>query len=164
MTPKLQFRRKRRGLSLVELVVSMGLMSLIMLPIIGLMATSYKVYNAGCTSRDGAYARQVALDAINLRLRNARNVVNATSGFLEVQLLNGGTATLEFVAGGLDWTESGIRQTLASGLTSARFNVGAGSGATPVAGDLLSIEVATKTSAEPVETWSSTTLWLRPTI
>ncbi len=154
----------RRGLSLVELVVSMGLLSLMMLPIVGLMATSFKVYNAGNTSRDGAYARQVALDAVSFRLKGSRQVVRARSGYLEVRLLNGTTAALELVDGGLYWTEGGARQMLATGITHARFSAGTGSGATTSAGELLLIEVASQASTEPVEKWSSTTLWLRPTI
>jgi len=164
MPSKNRLLRMRRGLSLVELVVSMGLLSLMMLPIVGLMATSYKVFNAGNTSRDGAYARQVALDAVSYRLQGARQVVRARSGYLEVRLLNGTTAALELTAGSLFWTEAGARQMLATGITNARFVAGTSTGATTSAGELVLIEVASQASTEPVEKWSTTTLWLRPTI
>lgn len=154
----------RSGLSLVELVVSMGLLSLMMLPIIGLMATSYKVFNAGNTHRDGAYARQVAMDAIGVRLQGAAEVLRISPGYLEVRLSGGAAAELELAGGSLFWTEAGDRQMLATGITNARFTAGTSAGDSTSAGELVLVEVASQANSEPVEKWSSTTLWLRPTI
>ena len=153
---------RRTGLSLVELVVSMGLLSLIMLPVVGLLATSFKVYNAGCTSRDAGYARQVALDAIAFRIQAADRVINTTTTLLRLQLISGGTAELGFVNDAVTWTVGGKTEVLASGISDAKFSMGSAAGAAPTAGDLVRVEVASKVVTEPLEKWSSTTFWVHP--
>lgn len=156
--------KTRRGFSLVELVIAMGLLAIIMMPIIALMATSYKVYNASSTSRDGTYLRQVALDSAAIRLQNTNRVVAAGTNFVDVQTATGATARLSYSAGRLYWREGGVNHVLVQDLSNARFSVGAASGATPAAGDLLLLEVGSRRPGEPVETWSSTRFWIKPTI
>ena len=164
MTRERSRRTQQPGLSLVELVVSMGLMSLIMMPVIGLMATSYKVYNASSTTLDGGYARQVALDSAAMRLQFAQRVLAVGTNFGDVQMASGATARLSISGTQLTWTEGGTTQILVSGLSSARFSVGAAGRATATAGELLLIEVGSRAPGDPLETWSSTQLWIKPTL
>lgn len=156
--------RSRHGFSLVELVIAMGLLSIIMMPIIALMATSYKVYNASSTSRDGNYLRQVALDAAAMRLQSANRVLAASPNFVDVRTASGTTARLFYSGGRLIWRESGVDQVLVQDLSNARFSVGAAAGATAAAGDLILLEVGSRRPGEPVESWSSTRLWIKPII
>ncbi|MEZ6136913.1 MAG: prepilin-type N-terminal cleavage/methylation domain-containing protein [Pirellulaceae bacterium] len=156
-------RRKRAGLSLVELVISMGLLSLMMLPVIALMATSYKVASASTTSRDSAYARHVALEVAALRLQYADQVVATGSNFIDVRLPTG-TGRLSYAGGRLNWRFGSLNEVLAQGLSNARFSVGAAPGANPEAGELLLIELGTRPTGAPTEVWSSTQIWIKPTI
>lgn len=151
-------------MSLIEVVISMGLLAVVMLPILGLMATSRKVMIAGDTSRSGDYARQTALDVAIVRLRSAQQVVDSGSNYVDVLTGSGTTCRLSVSNGRLLWTEAGIQQTLATGLSSANFTFGTAPGATPTAGTLLMLEVATQAPSEPVPHRSSTTIWIKPTI
>ncbi len=153
-----------RAMSLIEVVISMGLLAVVMLPIIGLMATSRKVMIAGDTSRSGDYARQTSLDAAIFRLRSAQQVVDSGSNYVDVITGTGTTGRLSVSGGRLLWTEAGVQQTLATGLSSANFTFGTASGAPATAGTLLMLEVATQASAEPMPHWSSATIWIKPTI
>ena len=154
----------RRAISLVEVVVSLGLLAAIMLPVAGLMATSHKVFQAGQVAHDAAYVRQTALDAARIRLQGCQRVVAVASQHVDLLTAAGTTARLTFVAGRLQWSEGGAVQVLASGLTAARFNVGTAAGANVTAGSLLMIEVATQRPGEPNPHWSTTTVWIRPSI
>jgi prepilin-type N-terminal cleavage/methylation domain-containing protein len=164
-TRTLRTRTQRtRGFSLVELVIAMGLLAIIMMPIIALMATSYKVYNASSTSRDGTYVRQVALDAAAIRLSATNRVLGAGTNYVDVRTAAGTTARLSYTGGTLVWRENGVNQVLVQDLSNARFSVGAAAGATATAGELILLEVGSRRPGEPVETWSSTRLWIKPTI
>ena len=155
---------RRPGLSLVELVVSMGLLSILMLPIIGLLATSHKVYNASNVRHDGNYARHIALDAVAARMGSAVRVVSANPSQIDVQLASGAVGRLTYSRGVLAWRVGTSVEVLARGLANARFSVGAVAGAGPAAGELVSVEVATRGTGEPADTWSSTNVWVKPTI
>lgn len=149
-------KRLRRAFSLIELVVAMSLLMVLMLPVIGLLSTSYKVYNASSTRAGGDGSRRAALDALSLRLQSAVRTTAAASNAVTVQLANGSTARLSYAGGRLFWREGGVTQTLVAGLSNARFSVGAATGATATAGELLLVEVATRATNEPAESWSST--------
>jgi hypothetical protein len=154
----------RHALSMVEVVLSLGLLSVIMIPIVGLMATSQKIMSAGQASRSGAYTRQTALDAAVVRLQSARRVLRTGSQHVDVLTASGTTARLSFSAERLLWIEGGVRQVLASGLTQVRFGSGAAPGASPTAGSLMSLELATQAPTEPAAQWSGTTVWIKPII
>jgi hypothetical protein len=156
--------RVRRGLSLLELTVSMGLLALIMIPVISLLSTSHKVMGASSTRQSGAYARHAALDAVGWRLTGCVQVVSSFPQRLVLRQADGSTATLRFSRGELQW-ETGLGvESLIIGLSNARFNVSAVSGSTIAAGELFLLEVATRGAGEPHETWSSTQYWIRPAI
>ncbi len=156
--------RHRRALSLLELIVSMGLLSLIMVPVVSLLGTSYKVMVASSDRQAGSYTRQVALDSVAYRLNGSTQVLAADAAELDVRLADGNTARLSFNRGELLWETSFGVETLVAGLSNARFSVGASKGASPLAGELFLIEVASRGPDEPRETWSSTQLWIRPTL
>jgi len=154
----------RRGLSLLELTVSMGLLALIMVPVISLLATSYKVMGASSARQSGAYARHAALDAVGWRLTGSVQVVSALPQRLLLRQEDGTLATLRIFRDELRW-ETGLGvETLMAGLSNARFSVEAVAGSPPAAGELLLLEVATRAAGEPQETWSSTHFWIRPAI
>lgn len=157
-----QHRTRRRGLSLLELVVSMGLLTILMLPVVGLLATSYKVYNASSQRHDGNYARQTALDAAEHVLRGAEQVVAVSRGSVNVRFADGTVGRLAYSRGRLTWTAGGASQTLADHLSDASFSVGTAAGASPSAGELLLVELATRGAGEPSDTWSNTRIWIRP--
>ncbi len=155
-------QRLRRALSLLELVVSMGLLALIMVPVISLLGTSYKVMNASSERAEGSYARQSALDAIGMNLRGCTQVLDAQAEELVVLTADGNKTRLSFSRGELLLETALGQQSLTTGLSGIRFSVGAKSGAPPAAGELILVEVASRGPSEPTETWSSTQLWIRP--
>ena len=156
--------RKRSAMSLLELIVSMGLLSLIMVPVVSLLGTSYKVMNASSDRQAGSYTRQVALDSVVYRLAGSTQVLDAGTDHITVLLADGDKARLSFGGGELFWETSFGVESLIAGLSNARFSVGAGPGATALAGELFLIEVASRGPGEPQETWSSTQIWIRPAI
>lgn len=156
-------RSTRHGMTLMELVVSMGLLAMIMLPVIGLLGTTYKVYNSSSERYNGSYARQTALDTTAMLLSGASDATTA-SNRVDVRFENGTSGRLSYSRGQLIWNFAGTSQVLVNGLTRARFTLGAAPGASPTAGELLLLEVASQSREEPVETWSSTRIWIRPTI
>jgi hypothetical protein len=154
----------RRGLSLLELTVSMGLLALIMVPVISLLSTSHKVMGASSAKQSGAYARHAALDAVGWRIAGSVQVVSALPQRLVLRQADGTVATLRLSRDELQW-ETGLgTESLIAGLSNARFSVGAVAGSPPAAGQLFLFEVATRAPGEPEETWSSTQFWIRPAI
>lgn len=155
---------QRRGVSLIEMVVSMGLLSVIMLPVISLLATSHKVFSASSARHDGNYLRHTSLDGASRVLAGAESVVAISSRSVEVQFSTGATGELAFGAGRLIWTFGGTAQELADGLSDARFTVSIAPGAPSVAGEIVRLEVASQSVGEPQANWSSTQVWVRPAI
>ncbi len=152
----------RVAMSLLELIVSMGLLSLIMVPVVSLLGTSYKVMNASSDRQSGNYTRQVALDSVAVRLAGSSQILSSSSSQVTALLSDGSQGRLSFSRGELTWeTPLGV-ETLIAGLSNARFSVGAIPGASLPAGELFLIEVASRGPGEPQETWSSTQIWIRP--
>ena len=160
---RIRLTPNRHGMTLLELIVSMGLLSMIMLPVIGLLGTTFKVYNSSSERYNGSYTRQTALDTTAMLLAGAEDATTTSNG-VDVRFANGTTGRLSYSNGQLTWDFAGTSQVLVTGLTGARFTLGAAPGAPPTAGELLLLEVASQSPDEPVETWSSTRIWIRPTI
>lgn len=156
-------RARRRGLSLLELVVSMGLLSLLMVPVVGLLSTSLKVYTASNDRFDGDYARQTALDGSTYLIRDGVAVVAHSPTSLEIRFASGSVGQLRYDRGQLTWTIGSARQLLSSSLTDARFSV-INSATDPTAGELIKLEFASQSSTEPTARWSTTQVWIRPLI
>lgn len=152
------------GVSLLELVISMGLLAVIMLPVISLMATSHKVYTASSHRHDGDYARRTALDAAGRVTQGAQTIVATGANYVDLQFPSGELGRLSFNGAGLTWTAAGTTQLLAIGLTQGRFSVGVAPGANSTAGGLLLVEVASRQAGEPQDSWSSAQFWIRPPI
>ena len=162
---RLRTLRSRRAMTLLELVVSMGLLALIMVPVVSLLGTSYKVMNRGSDQAEGSYARHVGLDAAAMLLSDSQNIIDSSTTHVTVGLSSGLQGRLSFSRGELLWQiNGGSPQLLARGLSGARFSVGTAAGATAVAGQLLKLELATRTTSDLSDQWSSTELWIRPTI
>ncbi len=157
-------QKRRAGVSLAELTVAMGLCAIIMLPVIGLLGTSHKVYSASSTRSGGDGARRAGLDAVSLRLADAVRIVSANSTAVRVQFPSGAVGVLSYGGGRLVWRLGAIREDLVAGLSNARFSVGSAAGAGPVAGELLLVELASRSGSEPNDSWSSTQVWIKPTI
>ena len=155
---------QRTAMTLLELIVSMGLLALIMLPVISLLATSYKVMNASNARQDGSYARRTALDAASSLLREGVAVTAIGQNHVEVLFPSGSLGRLDYARGEMSWSVGGVREVVARGLADLQFSVGTSAGARPVAGKLILLEVATRGINEPTDSWSSTQIWIRPAI
>lgn len=154
----------RRGLSLLELTVAMGLLSIVMLPTISLLATSHKIYNSQNVRHDGDYLRMTALDAAVQRLHGAEKIVQLESDYVEVVFASGVFGVLAFERGDLIWKTSVGSELLARGLSGAKLDVGTAAGATAEAGQVLLVYLGSRGVGEPTETWSSERVWIRPAI
>ncbi len=148
----------------MELVVSMGLLAIIMVPIVGMLSTTHKVYNSQNDRAGQEYTRQIALDATSFLLRGASGIVRVPTRPVQLKLSHGGTATLEFTRGQITWTVGGSRQIVAQGLTDVRFTDLTNRRADTDAGRLLRIEVASRSTTQTRDVWSTTTNWIKPAI
>lgn len=158
----------RKAMTLLELVVSMGLLAVIMLPLIGLMGTTYRVYAASSDRQEGSYLRTSALDACVHLLRDAESIVAASPTRLQVKLSTGAIGELSFGRKRLVWKQTGAAQVLAIGLANAKFSttrVPAGRlDPDQSIGSLVQLKFSSQRAGEPNESWSTTSVWVRPTI
>ncbi len=68
------FLKKRQGFTLVEVIVSMALVSIILLMASSLLTTGQKMYNKGTDKADIQFDARMAADFITNELRNATNI------------------------------------------------------------------------------------------
>ena len=152
--------QNRRGLTLIELVVAVGLLTIIMLPVVGLPSTAARVYETNSELRQVEGQRLTAIDGAIRILRSAQQVTRVRARRLDLILQDGRPGQLRFTRGSLLWTLGQNQQTLGTNLQSVRFGVQQ-SGQTVSDGTLVSISVSAR--AAPTED-STTFIWVRPTI
>jgi hypothetical protein len=137
---------------------------MIMVPVVGLLSTSYQVMQSNSSLGDGAYVRHSTLDAVDTIIRQAAQVTHVATNRLSVRFSNGATGELTYTSGELRWSLSGAPATaIARGLSTARFSVVTANGSPAVAGELIRVQVATR-SSDDIERWSNSQIWIRPAL
>lgn len=151
--------RNRTGLTLLESVISMGLLSAIMLPVAAVMSTSYQVYTSGVNHGTTAGVRASAQAVVCDKLRQAVSVTQLRSDRLDVRMQDGSTARLSRSGDQLRWRNTGPPEALAVGVSGLQFELAGVNSADPRVGTLVKMTV--ETNAGGRASVSQSLLWVR---
>lgn len=153
---------RRSGMSLVELVMSMGLLAMIMMPIIALMSSTFHIYESTQSRQTGALSRHSCLDVLAERCGSATAVRSVGRSSVVFEMRDGSTARCFLRRGVMNWRQGGVTEPLVAGLNSLSFSL-VDQTATS-AGSLLQVKATTQPDPEVAAKTSTTTLWIRPAI
>lgn len=155
---------RRRAVTMVELLAAMVVMSLIMVPLFGIMKASLRISEMSSQRQTGGFARQAALEAISRRLQGCTQVLEIADNRLVVLQADGQKAQLSFQKDNLVFENNLGSQVLSSGIAKLRFYE-IGKPSTVAAGRLIAVEVVTQDTKPPYVTHNSATrVWIRPAI
>ncbi len=171
----IDIRQARHGISLVELLVATALMSLLMVPMFGTLKASLRMNETGAMRQGGSYTRQVALEAISARMLGSTQLLELRDQSLTVLQSSGMKARLSVEQSSsnrdrvcLVW-EDGVSkpQVLVDDLYYVSFRETGKPGkygAADPAGSLIWVDVVTVDPRETEKQWSSTQIWIHPTL
>ena len=151
----------RCGMTLMEVVMATGLLTVIMLPLFGLLSTVGYVYESTCLRRESAVERQVVLQSLGKLLSQADTLVEVQDKRMVLRLRSGLQATVEFHSGSIFWNVGGTSRALGTGLADVQFRQ-EHTGTLPSAGVVVALRVATIESGDVQ--YSSTKVWIHPAI
>ena len=152
-------KNARNGMTLMEVVMATGLLTVILLPLFGLLSTVGYVYESTCLRRASASERQAVLRSLGKLMSQADALVEVQGKEMVLHLRSGVQATVEFHSGSIFWRVPGKTRALGTGLADVQFKQ-EHKGSLPNSGAVVAIRVATIESGDPQ--YSSTKVWIRP--
>ncbi|MEO8268232.1 MAG: prepilin-type N-terminal cleavage/methylation domain-containing protein [Aureliella sp.] len=157
-------RWRQRGVTMVELLAAMMVMSLIMVPLFGVLKASLSISEISSQRQSNAFTRQATLEAIGRHLQGSFQVLELLDQSLTVLQADGSKMRLSLKGEQLILEDKSGAQVLIEGIAKLRFYE-LGTPTTVAAGRLIGIDVLTLGSRPPYEsTISSTQVWVRPAI
>ena len=165
-----RLRSRQRGVTMVELLAAMMIMSLIMVPLFGMLKASLSISETSSQRQSGAFTRQAALEAIGRRLQGSKRLVEPPEqeSLTVIDLANFRPMTLRLKGGQLILEDDFGPQVLIDGIAELSFYDAVNEYVKPTstaAGRLIGVDVATRSSQPPYKVMhSSTKVWIRPAI
>ncbi len=155
---------RHHGVTMIELLAAMMVMSLIMIPLFGILKASLSISETSSQRQAGAATRHATLEAIGRRLQGCTQVLELQKQSLTVLQADGRKMRLSLKGEQLILESDFGTQILIDGLAGLRFYE-VGKPVTPSAGRLIAVDVVTLSSRPPHESkLSSTQVWIRPAI
>jgi len=119
-------RRPRRGLSLLELILSVGLMAVLLAPVVGLLQTSQNVWEAYDSDHSRLEAVHATARHLTRHLRQADGIVaisvpTNTAGTISVRMPSGSTYVWARHGNRVDFGSGAATELLADQITELSF-------------------------------------------
>ena len=149
---------------MVELLAAMVVMSLIMIPLFGILKASLRIAESSSQRQDGSFTRHAALEAMSRQLQGSAQVLELKDQSLVVLRADGGKLRFSLQGTQLVMESDLGSQVLIDGLAKLRFYE-VGTPASATAGRLIAIDVVTQGTKPPFTSVSSNAqVWIRPAI
>jgi prepilin-type N-terminal cleavage/methylation domain-containing protein len=162
--PRQRQSQSQRGVTMVELLAAMMIMSLIMVPLFGILKASLSISETSSQRQANGFTRQATLEAIGRRLQGSTQVLELLDQSLTVLQADGSKMRLSLKGEQLILENDFGPQVLIEGIAKLRFYE-VGKPTTAAAGRLIGVDVVTLSSRPPYEgKLSNTQVWIRPAI
>ncbi len=163
MQPRRRQINRRSGMSLMEVIAGLTLLTLLCVPMIGLLTSSARLWRQYESGHGSVSHRQTAMQELIARLQNSSRLLSISNTQLRFQSQQGDTQRVFFNRGTLYWDHAGTRDILAENVGSVRFRRVA-NGGSPQLGTLIEVQLQNGSGAGVANARSSSFLWIRPTI
>ena len=153
----------RRGTSLMEVVAGLTLMTLLIVPMTGLLSASARLWRQFESGHGSVSNRQTAVLAISDRLRGASKILAISNRQVRFQSEAGDAQRIYQSRDQIFWEHAGRTDLVSENVGGLQMRQIA-SGRTPSEGSLLEIRVQNTANSGVANTASSALVWVRPTI
>ncbi len=167
---------KRKATSLLEVIAGLTLMTLLMIPMVGVMSASTRIWRQFESGHDAVAVRQSAIATLAARLRNAVDVISVSSRSIRVRSSSGEIQQFSQSGSQLIYQHGSVREVLAEGIGTLEFQ-SVPTGLSPQAGQLIRVRLSNPRSnlrgnsaaprsavPGPFNSASMVAVWVRPAI
>lgn len=156
-------RRFSTGTSLVEVVIGLTLTTMLLVPVVGLMAASSRIWRQFESGHGSVASRQIAIQEIGNRLRNASQVLSVSASQIRFRSLAGDVQQVFQRGRQIYWQHAGTNDLIADEVGALLLRQVA-RGSTPLQGELVEIQVQNLPQSGVANSTSRCSVWIRPAI
>jgi len=157
---RMQYKR-RRGNSLMEVIAGVSLMTLLMVPMTGLLTASGRIWRQFESGHGSVAARQSTIQEIGNRLEGAIRVLSVRGTQLRFQGKAGDNQRLYQRGNQIIWERAGRTDLVGEGVGTLRFRQLA-RGTNPIQGELLEIRLQNARGSGVANLESTYLVWIKP--
>lgn len=153
----------RRATSLIEVILGLILVTMLMVPAVGLMSASARIWRQFESGHGSVASRQIAMQEIGSKLRNASQVLSLSNRQIRFRSVLGDVQTITQRGSQVLWQHAGASDLIADGIGTLRLRRVARSG-TPLHGEVIEIRVQNPPRSGVANSQSTSSVWIRPSI
>lgn len=156
-------RQSRRGISLIEVILGLILVTMLMVPMVGLMSASGRIWRQFESGHGNIASRQIAIQEIGKRLRNASQVLSISSRQIRFRSVLGDVQRIVQRGNQVYWQHAGADDLIADGIGGLQMRQVARSGS-PLLGEVIEVQVQNAPRSGVANIQSTSSIWVRPSI
>jgi hypothetical protein len=153
----------RCGTTLIEVILGLILLTMLMVPMVGLMTASGRIWRQFESGHGSVAARQIATQEIGNKLRNASQVLSVSNRQIRFRSTLGDVQTIFQRGSQVFWQHSGSRDLIADGIGALQLRQVA-RGGSPLLGEIIEIRLQNPPRSGVANTQSIHSVWVRPSI
>jgi hypothetical protein len=155
--------RIRRGTSLMEVIAGMTLMALLMVPTVGLLTASTRIWRQFETGHGSVAVRQATIQDISQRLEGATRVLSVSGAQLRFRGMAGDNQRLYQRGNQVLWQHAGRNDLIGEGVGALRFRQ-IQRGPSALQGELIEVRLDNVAGSNIANTQSTCLVWVKPVI
>jgi hypothetical protein len=155
--------KQRHGSSLMEVIAGISLMTILMVPMTGLLTASGRIWRQFESGHGSVAARQATIQEIGLRLDGAVRVLSTTRTQIRFRAKAGDNQRLFQRGTQIFWEHAGQTDLVGEGVGTLRFRQVA-RGTNPIQGELVEIQLQNAAGSNVSNLQSTYLVWIKPIV
>lgn len=147
----------------MEVVIGLTLVTMLLVPVVGLMSASARIWRQFEGGHGSVASRQIAVQEIGTRLRNASQVLSLSRNRIRFRASAGDVQQIFQRGSQVYWQHAGTNDLIADGVGALQLTQ-VNRGSSPLLGEILEIQVQNVPQSGVANSVSRCSVWVRPSI
>ena len=147
----------------MEVIAGMALVTILLVPMVGLMTASGRIWRQFESGHESIAARQATIQEISNRLDGAIRVISVTGTQISYQGKAGDYQRLYLTGNQVFWQHAGQTDLIGEGVGTLRFRQ-LSRGPSPIQGELVEIQLQNLNGSNVADAASTCLVWVKPVV